>query len=272
MAHLVLPNGFGHGWKRDTPNPVQDRRLSAKLTAKKPVPDEYYLKPDAISETRNQGGQGSCVAHAIVGSIEWAARAHLKRGLVLSPAMGYLNGRIIEASVDEDSGLEVRDGIKGAARSGICLDKYAPYTDKKLLKKVSKQAERNALFHQLKVGYYRCDDVGTTRDAIVDNMIQALLNDMPIPGGYAWYSCLSTADLERTGVMPVPTTRDRLQGGHSNYGCGFDVPSRMFLLHNSYGDKFGAKHPKSGQGGFLLMPFAYVINGIADDFWSILHE
>ena len=162
--------------------------------------------------------------------------------------------------------------MKGAAKSGVCLEKYAPYTDAKLLKKVTQKAARNALFHQVKFGYYRCDDVGGTKQAILDNTIQAILADLPVVGGYSWYSCLDTADFQRTGVMAVPTTRDRLEGGHCNWIAGFDVPSRMFVLQNSYGQEFGAKHPKSGQGGFVIMPFAYVLNGIWSDGWAIDHE
>lgn len=215
---------------------------------------------------------GNCTGHGAVGALEWSARAKLRKDLNLSPAMAYLNGRIIEASVKEDSGCEIRDVIKGAARDGICLNKYAPYSDRKLLQNVSKQAARNALAHQVRIGYYRADDVGASRDVIVDNMLQAILADLPIVGGYCWFSCLDTADFERTGVMAVPTTRDRLEGGHCNWGCGFDVPSRMFLLQNSYGPDFGAKHPISKQGGFVLMPFAYVLNGVSDDWWACEHE
>jgi hypothetical protein len=280
MARLVLPNGRGHGWRRDTPDNVRDRRMTRRVQeiGRKLVPDTpYYLKPEALSPTRDQGPQGSCTGHGLVQALEWSYRATRSIDVTLSPAMAYLNGRIIEASVKEDSGCEIRDVVKAAAKTGVCLEKYAPYNPNKLQTTITKQQALNASFHQIKLGYYRCDDLVSqpgmsVRDAFVDNMIQALLNDMPIDGGYSWYSCLDTADFERNGVMAVPTTRDRLEGGHCNWVCGVDVRARMFILQNSYGDKFGAKHPVTQKGGFLIMPFAYVLNGIWDDAWAILHE
>lgn len=279
MARLVLPNGFGHGWRRDTPD-LRDRRMSRRVeeVGRKPVPDTpYFLDPASLSRSGDQGPQGSCTGWGLTQALEWSYKAKRKVDVSLSSAMAYLNGRIIEASVKEDSGCEIRDVVKGAAAQGVCLEKYAPYNAAKLQTKITKQQAQNATFHQVKLGYYRCDDpVGTpgmsVKDQFVDNMIQALLNDMPIDGGYAWFSCLDTADFERNGIMVVPTNKDWLEGGHCNWVCGVDVKARMFLLQNSYGEGFGARHPVTGLGGFLWMPFAYVLNGLWDDAWALLHE
>jgi hypothetical protein len=266
MAHLVLPNGKGHGWRPDTPD-INDEPHSFKRQAipKKPVPSSFYLDPTCLSAPYDQGQQGSCTGHGTKGALEWSYRRKRQVSVTLSPAYAYLQARILEASVNEDSGAEIRDVVKGAVNKGVSLLKYAPYSDKVLYKKPTKAADKNALGHQVCFGYHRTD--------VVDDIVQALLNDMPVIGGYSWFSNLSTADFERTGVMTMPVAgRDKLEGGHCNWACGFDTSSRMFLLQNSYGADFGAKHPISKQGGFVLMPFAYIEQGLADDFWAISHE
>jgi hypothetical protein len=273
MAKLVLPNGHGHGWRRDTFDPrdrplrmVVPRKSIASIQAERP---QIWLDPKLISPTRDQQHQGSCTGHATVDCMEWSFRKSRKKNVILSPADSYLGGRILEASVKEDSGCETRDVVKAAAQSGVCLEKFMPYNPDKLATVRSKRVITNALFHQLKIGYYRCDDNQFNRELIVDNMIRALYSDMPLNGGYAWLSCLDTSDFANTGVMPTPS--GRVLGGHANSGMGVDIPARVFLWHNSWGD-YGAKHPISGQEGFVIMPFSWILVGACDDCWAIRHE
>jgi hypothetical protein len=78
----------------------------------------------------------------------------------------------------------------------------------------------------------------------VDNMIRALDSNMPVVGGYSWLSCLDTSTFEQTGVMPAPF--GKLEGGHCNDCVGADIPARMFLWHNTYGNPNTARsirHP-----------------------------
>jgi hypothetical protein len=274
MAHLVLPNGRGHGYKPDTfdPNdyPLRKAIHAKSLAAIQSNRPQIWLDPKLLSPTRDQGQQGSCTGHGTVGAEEWSLRFYHKKEAKLSVADAYLGGRIIEASVKEDSGCEIRDVVKAAAHDGICLEKYMPYNPDKLAQKRTKTSIKNAQAHQIAVGYYRCDNNETNRQATVDNMIRALDSNMPVVGGYSWLSCLDASSFEQNGVMPEPS--GKLEGGHCNWCCGVDIPSRMFLWQNSYGTDYGAEHPVSKQGGFVIMPFSWVLTGACDDCWAIRHE
>jgi hypothetical protein len=274
MARLTLPNGKGHGWKPDTYSD-DDYPLSriihpkaiAAIQSDRP---QIWLDPELISKTRDQGEQGSCTGHGTVDALEWSYRFNRKVDpKPFSVADAYLGGRMKEASVPEDSGCEIRDVIWAAAKDGVCLEKYIPYNDKKLAIKRTKTSIRNATFHQVDVGYYRCDDNETNRDLTIDNMIRALANNMPIVGGYAWLTCLDRSPLATSGIFPYPS--GGAVGGHCNSFLGVDIPARMWLAHNSWGD-YGAKHPVTKQSGFFLIPFSWVLKGAMDDCWAIRHE
>jgi hypothetical protein len=231
------------------------------------------LDPSALPPVRDQGQQGSCTGHGTTGALMWSYKAKRNAAVQLSPAFAYFQARVIEASVKEDAGAEIRDVIKAAAKFGVSLEQYAPYNPNKLTTSVSARAMNNATSHQVGLGYYRCDDPkGGDRTKTVDNMLRALNAKMGIVDGFSWFSCLDTAEVDNTGVMPVPTAKDRLEGGHCTWTCYADIPSRVFVKQGSYGNKYGGKHPVTGERGYHIMPFDYVIKGICDDIWAITHE
>jgi C1A family cysteine protease len=259
------------GWLPDRPN-VQDWSLEKKLgdAIKAAVPENPFLDPNSYPVIRDQGNQGSCTGHGTRNALmqRLLLRDHkLWTKYDLSPASAYLNGRVLEQAVYEDSGCYIRDVIKGAGDNGVAREDYAPYSDKRLTVSLSKQAKESARWHQA-ISYYRCDENNASPEQTVDNVIRALGAGMPVIFGFTCFSNLGAA--EDTGYIAMPGSRDREEGGHCMTIYEANTSRREFTGPNSWGP-WGAKG-RDGQRGYFRLPFDYVLQGLADDFWAVDHE
>jgi C1A family cysteine protease len=75
----------------------------------------------------DQGEIGSCTANAIGGAIEFDQMKQRIHVLMPSRLFIYYNERVMENTVNEDSGAMIRDGIKSVAKQGSCPEKMWPY-------------------------------------------------------------------------------------------------------------------------------------------------
>jgi hypothetical protein len=67
----------------------------------------------------------------------------------------------------------------------------------------------------------------------------------------------------RTGIVPMPASKEKVLGGHAVLAVGYDDSSQRFTVRNSWG-------PGWGMGGYCTMPYAYLTDSnLADDFWTI---
>ena len=86
------------------------------------------------SAVENQGALGSCTANALAGNIEfldkWADSSYTD----VSRLFIYYNERVLEHTVDSDSGAMLRDGIKTLNRNGVCPESMWPYDIKNFAK------------------------------------------------------------------------------------------------------------------------------------------
>ena len=75
--------------------------------------------------------------------------------------------------------------------------------------------------------------------------------------------------LSDTGNIPFPGQGDSLVGGHAVLAVGFDDQKKIgkekgaLLIRNSWGTTWG-------DGGYGWLPYKYVLDRIALDFWSLL--
>ena len=77
----------------------------------------------------DQGDLGSCTANAIGAAIEFDQMKQKLAAATPSRLFIYYNERVIEGSVDSDSGAQIRDGIKTVASDGACPETMWPYVE-----------------------------------------------------------------------------------------------------------------------------------------------
>jgi len=135
-----------YGWVVDTPD-IRDTYRIAKPTALVALPDKVDLR-DGFPDCYDQGDIGSCTANAIAGAIEFDQRKQGIPEFVPSRLFIYYNERVVENTVSEDAGAQIRDGIKIINALGAPDEKFWPYLVEKFARKPSKKAFTKAKSHK----------------------------------------------------------------------------------------------------------------------------
>src|SRR5690348_3506559 len=102
-----------YGWRKDTP----DLRDHLYIPEAQAIPPVYSLR-DEMPPVYDQGQLGSCTGNAIAGALHFEALQQGEDWGVPSRLFIYYEERVIEDSVEWDSGAEIRDGIKVVAKKG----------------------------------------------------------------------------------------------------------------------------------------------------------
>jgi C1A family cysteine protease len=241
-----------YGWLPDLPD-HRDFMYSAVAPTIARLPKKVDLRPKC-PPVENQGQLGSCTANALIGALEFL---ELKGGALfvdLSRLFVYYNERLIEGTVDQDSGAFLRDGIKSLAKQGVCPEKEWPYRITAFRKKPIATCYADARKHEI-TSYHR---INTT-----DEMRNCLAEGFPFVFGFTVYSSFESAAVARSGVLNMPTRNERVVGGHAVVAVGYDDTQRRFIIRNSWGTDWGQK-------GYFTMPYEYLgSRNLSDDFWTI---
>jgi C1A family cysteine protease len=201
----------------------------------------------------DQGDLGACTGNAIAGIIE-IDRIHQKLDdWAPSRLFIYYGEREVEGTISQDSGAQIRDGIKVVAKNGAPKESTWPYDIVKFATKPSDAAYAEGKEHEALI-YSR---VAQSQASIKT----ALAAGYPIVFGFTVYESFESDEVAKTGVAPMPHKHEPSLGGHAVAMVGY-TPD-VVIVRNSWG-------PDWGQGGYFTMPWAYVTNPhLADDFWVI---
>lgn len=249
-------------WKPDIPdqrdykysNLVQQKLISTAGT----LPSRINLRR-WCSEVEDQQYLGSCTANAIVGMIECRRNYEKKGGLNFSRLFNYYNERVFIHMEQVDSGAYLRDGVKSARMSGICLANDWPYDLRKWKTEPSDSAYRNAINYRISK-YCRINTL--------DEMKLSLATGRPFVFGFAVYDSFMSQQVASTGIVPMPSSGERMLGGHAVMAIGYDDVTGKFLVRNSWGKRWGLKD--NHLQGYCWMPYDYLTNrGLSNDFWTI---
>jgi C1A family cysteine protease len=246
------------GWAPDLPD-ARDHLFAAApqvLTALPPSVDLRKGSP-GLPPPYDQGQLGSCTGNAIAGAVQFGRRkAKQTPDFVPSRLFIYYNERVIEGSVKNDSGAQIRDGIKSVAKQGVCNETAWPYDIAKFAKKPPAAAYKEAAKHEI-TQYSRLPQ-------IVTQLKGCLAAGFPFVFGFTVYEAFESPEVAKTGVLNMPNlTKEKVVGGHAVLAVGYNDSQQRFIIRNSWGHDWGQK-------GYFTMPYGYLTdNNLSDDFWTI---
>ncbi len=225
---------------------------------KRPVPIRALPKKVDLrsncSPVEDQGDLGSCTANALAGALEYNEIKNKTTFADMSRLFIYYNERVIEHSVNTDSGAMLRDGIKTLADKGCCTEPLWPYDISKFTTPPPQACYDDAVQRKI-VSYYRINTL--------NSMKSCLAGGEPFVFGFAVYASFESATVANTGVVPMPNRREKYLGGHAVLAVGYDDSTQRMLVKNSWGTNWG-------MDGYFTMPYSYISSkNLADDMWYI---
>ena len=219
-----------------------------------------YWPIEKLPPLKFQGHLGSCVAHGVRFSIV-AADMAIGINVPIEPSRLhiYYHGRELMNTIDSDSGLTIRDGIKAAVKFGYCPEDLWPYSDDGATFKRKPPSSVEDIAKVNRVIKYQAvqQDATQLKSAIV---AEGLDTPKPVVFGFTCYQSIFQApngDIQNPGIF------DSMVGGHAICLCGFDDAKQRFLVANWW-EGWGT------QGGYGTMSYSYVLSRLASDFWRII--
>jgi C1A family cysteine protease len=203
----------------------------------------------------DQGQLGSCTGNGIAGAIEFDQRKQGHHEFVPSRLFIYYNERVMEGTVSQDSGAQIRDGVKSVATLGAPPETDWSYNIAKFAQKPPAKAYSDAK-----------QDLVTAYSRVTQDLLQmqgCLADGYPFVFGFTVYQSFEGDAVAQTGVVPMPASGEKVMGGHCVVAVGYDDSQRRFTIRNSWGTGWGMK-------GYCTMPYEYLLNAhLANDFWTI---
>lgn len=249
----------GYGWHPDLPD---HRDLNLKLGVIDAIKSlflsaEVDLRADC-PQIFNQGNLGSCTANAISAMDEFMQMKE-KLAKIFRPSrlFIYYNERDMEGTVSQDSGAQIRDGIKSIAKQGVCQEALWPYDEAKFADKPSEACFTQGKEH-VAISYMRVDQNVTA-------MKKCLVDGYPFVFGFTVYDSFESQAVANTGIVPMPTKDESVLGGHAVMAVGYSNTKKAFLIRNSWGKGWGIDG-----SGYCWMPFDYLTDeNLSSDFWTL---
>ena len=229
------------------------------------------------SPIENQKNLGSCTANAAVGVVEYFQRRAFGKYLNGSRLFVYKTTRNL-MQVTGDTGAWLRNTMGALVLCGVPPEKYWPYTDKTpAFDKEPTSFVYSVGDNYQAVQYFSHDPQGANvpTATVLTSVKNYLAAGIPSMFGFWGFPSFDSCNVK--GGIPYPCPGEQAQWGHAIVAVGYDDAKKIkntmcnktttgaLLIRNSWGTVWG-------DAGYGWMPYDYVLDGLALDFWSLLSQ
>jgi len=245
-------------------------RMGYKGAVRASIPTEFSLK-GWCPPIENQGSLGSCTANAGVALMEYYERRAFGKHIDASRLFLYKATRNL-LHWTGDTGAFLRTTMGAMAIFGVPPEEYWPYIIVDYDKEPSAFCYAFAQAYQA-IQYFRLDPPNTPKDLLLKRIKCLISANLPSMFGFTVFSSIEQADDD--GKIPFPCRGEKIIGGHAVAAVGFNDKVKIknticgvktegaLLIRNSWGTGWGEK-------GYGWLPYEYVLQGLAVDWWALL--
>lgn len=279
---LETKETVGTGWLPPMPDlrdysvehkDIEGMAVKLGLAVKTPSLPEMVDLRQWCSPIENQLNLGSCTAHAGMGVVEYFEQKAYGKHIDGSRLFLYKTTRNL-MQVTGDTGAWLRNVMGALCLCGVPDEKYWSYNvadfDKEPPAFVYAVADN---YEALK---YFCHDPqgANVRPEDVLSTVKKYLA-AKIPSMFGFYGFPSFNNTNIKGGIPYPCPGEKAQWGHAIVAVGYDNGKKIkntkcnketkgaLLIRNSWGTSWG-------DAGYGWLPYDYILNKLAMDFWSLL--
>lgn len=219
---------------------LPDKRDYLYIPAAAPMRNVVDLREWA-SPVDSQSTLGSCSANAVVNAYELLTiKDYNAYYTELSRLFVYYNTRLIEETINTDSGAYISNAIKSVATYGVCSEELWSYDINKFTTQPTVESYSDAAKRKI-TNYRKLIDIS--------NILDALNSNIPVVFGTTIHESFNNVSFDNP-IVPIPTSNDPIIGGHAMCLVGYDYPKKLLLAKNSYGTTWGYE-------GYCWIPFEY---------------
>jgi hypothetical protein len=206
----------------------------------KKVPSSFSLRNN-IPFIYDQGKFETCVSNATALYL-----AYLNNTFSPSRMFIYYNGRVMRGNnVLQDTGLNIVDGCLSVKTYPPCAEFLCEYNSTNIFTKPSTQAY-SFPYTLTNYNYF-----SVSQD--LQSIKHCIFEGFPIMVGIYLYS--NFYNVSSNGIINMPSSDDKLEGGHCILVVGYDDKTQRFTCVNSWGSSWG-------NNGFFTLPYEYITDTI----------